>query len=156
MVCSRKIKMQELWPELLSITNWPLSKPLIKKREFGNFGAGKNKWRDVRLFEVTYTMLRMLPITPTLQKIAADVLQSAPVNEAPLLAWPMACGSSVAGRTKALSFADGVLTIAAADKAWCTQLSSFSDSYLQTLNRICPTQVLRLRFIIETSDQSRS
>ena len=98
----------------------------------------------------------MLPITPTLQKIAADLLQSAPANEAPLLAWPMACGSSVAGRTKALSFEDGVLTIAAVDKAWCTQLSSFSDSYLQTLNRICPTQVTKLRFVIEKSDQSHT
>src|SRR5437763_2204102 len=107
-------------------------------------------------FESDLYCVRMLPIAPTLQKIAADLLQSAPVNEAPLLAWPMGCGSSVAGRTKALSFENGVLTSSAADKPWCTQLSSFSDSYLQTLNRICPTQVAKLRFIIEKSDQSLS
>ena len=87
---------------------------------------------------------RLVRVNARLQKIAADLLQSAPANEAPLLAWPMACGSSVAGRTKALSFEDGVLTIGAADKAWCTQLHSFSDSYLQTLNRICPTKVSSL------------
>src|SRR5437588_10792033 len=98
----------------------------------------------------------MLPISPTLQKITADLLRSAPANEAPLLAWPMACGSSVADRTRALSFEDGVLTISASDKAWCTQLLSFADSYLQALNRICPTKIAQLRFIIEKPDQRGS
>ncbi len=100
--------------------------------------------------------ISMLPISSSLQKIAANLLQSTPANEAPLLAWPMACGSAVAGRTKALAFEDGVLTIAAPDQPWCTQLRGFSDTYLQTLNRICPTKISQLRFIIEKQDQSRA
>jgi predicted nucleic acid-binding Zn ribbon protein len=91
----------------------------------------------------------MLPISSALQKLASDLLRTAPPDEAPLLAWPMACGTAVAERTRAVSFADGVLTVAAADKAWCAQLNSFSDSYLQTLNRICPVKISQLRFIID-------
>ncbi len=93
----------------------------------------------------------MIPISTSLQKIASDLLRSAPPEEAPLLAWPMACGSSVAERTHAVSFADGILTIAAPDQPWCTQLKSFSDSYLQTLTRICPTKISQLRFIIDVN-----
>ena len=98
----------------------------------------------------------MLPISSSLQKIAADLLQTAPPEEAPLLAWPMACGAGVSERTRALSFEEGVLTIAAPDHAWCTQLKSFSDTYLQSLNRISPTKVSQLRFIIEKPDQGRA
>jgi predicted nucleic acid-binding Zn ribbon protein len=99
----------------------------------------------------------MLPISSPLQKIAADLLRAAAPDEAPLLAWPIACGASVSERTRAISFVDGLLTIAAADKAWCTQLDSFSDSYLQKLNSLSPAKISRLRFIIEKEmpEQSR-
>jgi len=96
----------------------------------------------------------MLPISSSLQKIAADLLRSAAPNEAPLLAWPIACGASVSERTRAVSFADGVLTIGAPDKAWCTQLDSFSSSYLQKLNGICPAKISQLRFIIEKEKET--
>ena len=98
----------------------------------------------------------MLPISLPLQKLASDILRSAPHEEAPLLAWPMACGSRVAERTRAVSFTDGVLTIAAPDKAWCTQLNGFSDSYLQSLNRISPTKISQLRFIIEKPTEAQA
>ena len=100
----------------------------------------------------------MLPISSPLQKIAADLLRSALPDEAPLLAWPIACGAAVSGRTRAVSFADGVLTISAPDKAWCTQLAGFSDSYLQKLAAICPTKISQLRFMIEKEkpDQPRA
>src|SRR3954465_6428821 len=91
----------------------------------------------------------MLPISSPLHKIAADLLRAAAPEEAPILAWPIACGATVSERTRAISFADGVLTIAAPDKAWCTQLDSFSDSYLQKLNGLSPAKISRLRFIIE-------
>ena len=98
----------------------------------------------------------MLPIASPLQKIAVDLLQTAPPEEAPLLAWPMACGAGVSERTRALSFEEGVLTIGGPDQAWCTQLKSFSDSYLQSLNRISPTKVSQLRFIIEKPGHDRA
>ena len=91
----------------------------------------------------------MLPISSPLQKIAADLLRAAAPEEAPLLAWPIACGASVAERTKAIAFADGVLTVAAPDKAWCAQLDSFSGAYLQKLNSLSPAKISQLRFIIE-------
>src|ERR1700733_2722671 len=44
-----------------------------------------------------------------LEKIVAQSLRQSPPAEAPLMAWPVVCGSGVAERTRALSFKDGVL-----------------------------------------------
>jgi len=46
-----------------------------------------------------------------LETIIAKALHRAPAGESPLLAWPIACGSTVADRTRALSFADGILRV---------------------------------------------
>ena len=46
-----------------------------------------------------------------LEKIVAQSLRLAPRAEAPLMAWPVVCGSAVAERTRALSFEDGVLRV---------------------------------------------
>ena len=50
-----------------------------------------------------------------LEKIVAQSLRQAPPARAPLMAWPVVCGSVVAERTRALSFLDGVLRVAVAD-----------------------------------------
>ena len=46
-----------------------------------------------------------------LEKIVVQSLRQAPPAEAPLIAWPVVCGSAVAERTRALSFEDGVLCV---------------------------------------------
>jgi len=50
-----------------------------------------------------------------LEKIVAQSLRQAPPGEAPLMAWPVVCGSAVAERTRALTFLDGVLRVAVPD-----------------------------------------
>src|ERR1700690_3543613 len=59
------------------------------------------------VLESTSTMQRA---GSTLKKIFADTLR--PVgDDAPLLAWPLACGSQIADKTSAVSYGDGGLTV---------------------------------------------
>ena len=53
-----------------------------------------------------------------LESIVAKALHRAPAPESPLLAWPVTCGSAVAERTRAVSFASGVLLVEVSDAGW--------------------------------------
>jgi Dna[CI] antecedent, DciA len=70
-------------------------------------------------------------------------------SEAPLLAWPLACGTKVADRTRALSFVEGVLTVAVPDETWRSQLQSFTMQYLGALNQISSAKVDRIEFVVD-------
>jgi Dna[CI] antecedent, DciA len=83
----------------------------------------------------------------TLRKIFREKV-SREGTDAPLLAWPLACGSKIAERAKALTFANGTLTVAVPDETWRRQLQSFAMQYLASLNQISSTKVERLEFVI--------
>jgi len=72
---------------------------------------------------------------------------------APLLAWPLACGAKVAERTRAVSFADGVLTVVVPDRGWIAQLESFQAQYLAALNQVSAERVNRITFTTTTPGQ---
>ena len=80
----------------------------------------------------------------TLNKIYGNIVR----NEGPLTAWPLACGSRIAARTTALSFADGLLTVSVPDDAWRQQLQSFIPQYLAALNQIVHEPVKKIEFRI--------
>jgi predicted nucleic acid-binding Zn ribbon protein len=84
---------------------------------------------------------------PTLRKIFADALRREGKN-APMLAWPLACGGKTAEHTNAVSFSDGVLTVAVPDKAWRQQLQSFSGQYLASLNQLSSEPVNSIDFVM--------
>jgi len=87
----------------------------------------------------------MQHVRSTLHKIAGDLVRREG-NEGPLLAWPVVCGGKVARCTSALSFADGVLTVAVPDEGWRLQLQSFVPQYLAGLNRLVQEPVSRIEF----------
>jgi hypothetical protein len=100
-----------------------------------------------------------------LTKIAALVLRGAPAEELPMLAWPLACGKTVAGRTRALKFAAGVLQVEVADRTWRSQLEQLAPRYLEMLNRLLPRaaeaapKVERIQFVLpacETEPQGKA
>ena len=64
-----------------------------------------------------------------LEKIVAQSSAGA-AAEAPLMAWPLVCGSAVAERTRALSFADGVLRVEVADAGWKSELAGSGATIL--------------------------
>ena len=83
-----------------------------------------------------------------LERIVARSLRQAPPAQAPLMAWPVVCGSAVAERTRALSFVDGVLRVAVADAGWKSELQSLAPRYLASINRYTVEAVRRIDFVI--------
>jgi hypothetical protein len=85
---------------------------------------------------------------PDLEKLVAQSLKLVPPSEAPLLAWPVVCGSAVAERTRALNFQQGILLIEVADSGWKTELQALAPRYLASINRYTSDQVRRIEFVV--------
>ncbi|MGA7048861.1 MAG: DciA family protein [Candidatus Sulfotelmatobacter sp.] len=88
-----------------------------------------------------------------LEKIVVDSLRRVPQAEAPLLAWPLVCGSVVAGRTQALEFSNSVLRVEVPDAGWKREMQSLAPRYLATLNRYAGQKVERVEFVIRQGKQ---
>lgn len=80
-------------------------------------------------------------ITKSLRHVASDV--------APVLVWPLACGSAVAARTRALDYSKGVLRVEVADPGWKRELQALAHRYLATLNRYVLEDVHRIEFVVK-------
>lgn len=100
----------------------------------------------------------MEPARDTLQKIVADMIRQSPPEQAPVIAWQFVCGKSVADRTEALSFVDGILSIRVADATWRSQLADMMPHYLDLLRRYTGQKIQRLNFLLPEgqSDDKRS
>jgi hypothetical protein len=84
----------------------------------------------------------------TLKRIFAQNVCTKAGDEAPLLAWPVACGGAVAANTRALSFVDGTLVVAVPDAVWRNQLQFMSQQYVAGLNQIAGQMVRSLSFVV--------
>lgn len=84
-----------------------------------------------------------------LETIIAKALHRAPADESPLLAWPVACGSAVAERTRALSFSDGILCVEVADAGWRRELMSLAPRYVAVINKYSAAAVKRIEFVVK-------
>ena len=87
-----------------------------------------------------------------LEKIVAQSLRLVPRDEAPLMAWPVVCGSAVAERTRALSFEDGVLRVEVAGPGWKAELQGLAPRYLAMINRYTAGPVRRIEFVVSRAD----
>jgi predicted nucleic acid-binding Zn ribbon protein len=90
----------------------------------------------------------MQPASSTLKKIFADTLRREGGDNAPLLAWPLVCGSKVAEKTSATGYADGVLTVEVPDATWQQQLQSLNRQYLAALKQISAQPVNAIKFVV--------
>jgi predicted nucleic acid-binding Zn ribbon protein len=97
----------------------------------------------------------MLRAKPVLEKIVAEQLRRAPVNEQPLLAWAVVCGKTVAEKTSATAFSDGELHVRVPDRGWQKELASFVPQYIAGINRIVGKDVLQ-RITFSTVDSKKS
>lgn len=91
-----------------------------------------------------------------LEKIVAQSLRQAPPAEAPLMAWPVVCGSAVAERTRALSFEDGVLRVEVAGPRWKAELQALAPRYLAVINRYTTSAVRRIEFMLAREGAERN
>lgn len=94
----------------------------------------------------------MEQIAPALEKIVAQNVRRS--TKSAVLAWPLACGSAVAERTQAVSFAYGVLRIEVPDAGWRAELQQLAPRYLAALNRYAGENVQRIEFV--TRDKAAS
>jgi Dna[CI] antecedent, DciA len=83
-----------------------------------------------------------------LEKIVAGGLRRSPAGEGPLLAWAVACGQAVAARTRAVGFAQGILSVEVPDAGWRAELQALAPQYLAVLNRFVAESVRRIEFVI--------
>ena len=84
-----------------------------------------------------------------LETIIVNALKRAPASESALLAWPIACGSAVADRTRALSFSDGILRVEVADAEWRRELACLAPRYVALINKYSATAVKRIEFVVK-------
>ncbi len=87
-----------------------------------------------------------------LEKVVAQSIRLAPPFEAPLLAWPVVCGSQVAERTQALEFQDGALRVQVPDASWKSELQLLAPRYLAAINRYTTEPVYRIEFVVARRD----
>lgn len=90
-----------------------------------------------------------------LEKIIAQSLRQAPADQAPLMAWPVVCGSAVAERTRALSFEGGVLRVEVGDAGWKSELQALAPRYVATINRYTTQTVGRIEFVVARAESGR-
>jgi hypothetical protein len=96
---------------------------------------------------------RMESARDTLQKIVAEMLSRVPPEQAPVVAWQFVCGKTVADRTEALSFTDGVLRVRVQDPTWRAQLADMMPHYMQLLRQYTGQKVNRLDFVLPEGKQ---
>lgn len=84
-----------------------------------------------------------------LEKVLSRSLRHVANHEAPILAWPLACGSAVAARTRALEFSKGVLQVEVSDPGWKKELQALAPRYLATINRYVTEDVNRIEFVLK-------
>ncbi len=96
------------------------------------------------------SFIAMQSASTTLKKIFADTLRRGSGDDAPRLAWPLACGAKVAEKTSAICYAEGVLTVEVADATWQQQLQSFERQYLAALKQISGQPVNAIKFVVRT------
>jgi predicted nucleic acid-binding Zn ribbon protein len=89
-----------------------------------------------------------------LEKIVAQSLRQAPPAEAPILAWPVVCGSAVAERTRALSFVDGVLRVEVDGQRWKAELQALAPRYMAVINRYTTETVRRIEFVLARAESA--
>ena len=80
-----------------------------------------------------------------LQKIVVDAIRRGPSADAPLHGWPLACGATVAARTRVLGYSDGVLRVEVPDAQWRSELLGLVPRYLSTLTQFA--KVRRIEFV---------
>jgi hypothetical protein len=91
------------------------------------------------------------PANIGLEKIVIASLRHMPSAEAALSAWPLVCGSAVAERTHAESFADGILRVTVADAAWKRELQMLAPRYVATINKYVGQRVDRIEFLVSSA-----
>jgi predicted nucleic acid-binding Zn ribbon protein len=64
-------------------------------------------------------------------------------------AWPVACGTAMAGHGEVVGYADGVVQILVSDKAWMQQMQSMSGTLERELGKVAGVTVSKIHFEVK-------
>lgn len=64
-------------------------------------------------------------------------------------AWPVACGKAMAERGTVMGYADGVVEVQVADRAWLQQMMSMRGQLAGELARISGVKVCEIHFEVK-------
>lgn len=96
----------------------------------------------------------MEQVASALEKAVASSLRKS--ADAALLAWPLACGSAVAERTRAVSFSGGILRVEVSDAGWRAELQHLAPRYLAVINKYSARNVGRIEFVLASPPRQHS
>lgn len=91
----------------------------------------------------------------TLQKIVMNAVRRVPAEQAPIVAWPFACGRAVAEKTRPLDFKEGVLRIEVPDFRWRSQLVDMARQYVGMLREYSGQDVRRIDFVVRDGGEQK-
>ncbi len=84
----------------------------------------------------------------TLKRIVMDAVRRVPPDQAPIVAWPFACGTRVAEKTRPVEFKNGVLKVEVPDFRWHSQLVDMSRQYVSMLREYSGQDVKKIEFVV--------
>jgi len=100
----------------------------------------------------------MEPAQAGFQKIVADILRRASAEDAAGIAWQLACGRTVAGKTAVIEFREATLRVRVPDDGWRSSLAGFVPRYIEAMNTMLSRKVEKIEFVLpeHTSPQRES
>ncbi len=113
--------------------------------------SGNDKIGFALRTERSFQEISLQQVNAGLEKVVVASFRRLPAAEAAVSAWPMVCGSAVAQRTRAESFAEGVLRVTVADAAWKRELQMLAPRYVAAMNRYVGQRVERIEFLVPPS-----
>jgi Dna[CI] antecedent, DciA len=87
-----------------------------------------------------------------LEGLLISALRRVTSDEAPVLAWPLVCGSVVSELTRALDFTGTVLRVEVPSLGWKREMQHLAPHYVATLNRYTGQKVERVEFVIRQDE----
>jgi hypothetical protein len=65
------------------------------------------------------------------------------------VAWPVACGSAMAGHGEIVGFQDGIVQVLVSDKTWLHQMESMREVMVRELGKIAGVAVSGIHFQVK-------
>jgi len=91
-----------------------------------------------------------------LRKSLARSLEGMREEDRVAAAWPVACGTAMAGHGLISGYADGVVWIQVEDEAWLRQMMSMRRQLTAELGRIAGVAVREIHFEVNRSEAMRN
>ncbi len=81
--------------------------------------------------------------------LAKSLGPSASIEDRLAAAWPVACGTAIASRTRVAGFEKGVLRVGVAGPAWLAQMQTLRPRLAREVGRIAEVALADILFFVE-------